>query len=385
MSCIILKKGREKSLLQRHPWIFSGAIESAPECEKGTLLPIHDHSGQFLAQSYYNASQSLAARVLSFDQEPIQKSLQKKVVAAHKLREMLFQGQNTNTYRLINGEGDGLPGLIVDRYDTLYVMQISTWGMLRLKDQIVEALVTAVKPRSIYLKLSATDPEDLKLKAGTLFGDKIHQTQVLENGITFHVDCEKGQKTGLFLDQRRMRELVGSYSKNRRVLNGFSYTGGFSLYALQAAAQKVTSVDVSQWATEQCRHNVALNGFSNHTAIEKDFFAFLKQATTIDAELIILDPPAFAKKREDIPAACSAYKELNRLVFEKAEPGTVLLSASCSYQIDAKLFQTLLFQAAADAGREVQILARHRQAEDHPISIFHPEGDYLKSLLLLII
>jgi len=384
MSVIILKEGREKALVQRHPWIFSGALKELPLCDKGTILPVHSSSGEFLAQAYCNPGNSLVARVLSFDQRSIDEVIEEKIQEAVILRERLFKEKKSSAYRLINGEGDGLPGLVVDRYDGLYVMQISTWGMWRLKSNIVDALVSIIRPESIYLKASHTNPEELPIVAETIYGKKIVEAQVVENGISFYVNCETGQKTGLFLDQRRMREKIQEYAPGRRVLNLCSYTGGFSLYALQGGALHVTSLDQSRLALEMCEKNVSLNGFSNHRCIESDLFDFLRNQNHLDADLIILDPPAFAKKREDVAKAASAYKEINRLVFQKALPRTLFLSASCSYHIDTRLFGQLLFQAALEAGRSLQILSRHIQAEDHPISLFHPEGEYLKSLLLFI-
>lgn len=382
---VILKEGREKSLLQRHPWIFSGAIASMPEVEAGVICPVYTSCGRFLAKAYFHPTNSIAGRVLTFEELSIEEVIVTKLKKAIALRSAFFDRAVTNAYRLVNAEGDGLPGLVVDRYADSLVIQITTCGMERLRPLIVEQLILLLRPQLIYEKsLSfARKQEGLPEREGVLYGASVLETQIIENGIKFSVTFDKGQKTGLFLDQRERRLEVERIAKGRRVLNCFSYTGGFSLFALRGGATHVHSIDSCLEASQAAERNVQLNGFSNHTAFTEDAFAFLKKFP-LDYDLIILDPPAFAKKRADVTAACHGYKAINRFVMEKALPGTLLLTCSCSYHIDQKLFQSLIFQSAHEVGREAQILSFHQQPYDHPVSLFHPEGDYLKSLLVLL-
>ena len=382
---MVLKKGREKSLLQRHPWIFSGSIALFPEVEAGTILPVYSDCGTFLAKAYFHPTNSIAGRVLTFKEECIESAIKERLKEAILLRKAFFDRAHTDAYRLVNAEGDGIPGLIVDLYGEVLVVQITTSGIERLRPFILEQLISLVKPRAIYEKsLSfARKQEGLPLQKGFIYGEPLSSIEIVENGMKFRLCLENAQKTGLFLDQRERRLEVERVSKNRKVLNCFSYTGGFSLFALRGGASHVDSVDSCSEATQLAEYNVALNGFSRHTTYCEDAFLFLKRSE-IDYDLVILDPPAFAKKRADITAACYGYKAINRLVLEKAKVGTLLLTCSCSYYIDAKLFQSLLFQSAQEANREVKILTPHSQAFDHPVSLFHPEGEYLKSFLLYI-
>jgi 23S rRNA (cytosine1962-C5)-methyltransferase len=385
LSKVILKEGREKSLLQRHPWIFSGAIFSLPDIEAGTVLPVYSACGHFLAKAYFHPTNSIAGRVLTFTNESIEAALFANIKNAILLRQTFFDRSKTNAYRLINAEGDGLPGLIVDHYNGVLVIQINTCGMELLKPLIINHLISCLNPSTIYEKSTsfARKQEGLMPREGLVHGQPLPEIEILEEGMRFLVSFEKGQKTGLFLDQRERRLEIERLSQKRRVLNCFSYTGGFSLFALRGSATSVHSVDSCDYATQMAEHNVRLNGFSNHTASTEDAFAFLKRSD-MNYDLIILDPPAFAKKRADVTSACHGYKTINRLVMEKAKPGTLLLTCSCSYYIDTKLFQSLLFQSAQEARREVKILSPHLHAFDHPVSLFHPEGDYLKSFLLYL-
>jgi 23S rRNA (cytosine1962-C5)-methyltransferase len=384
---VILKADKEKSLIRRHPWIFSGAIASLPSCEPGTLLPVYSASGDFLAQAYFHPDQSLCGRVLSFEEGSIEEILFLRIEEALNLRKAFFDRNVTNAYRLINAEGDGLPGLIVDCYDDVLVIQANTYGIERLKPLIVKLLKQLVSPRTIYEKSSSFSrrQEGLQDQIGLLFGEEVDLVQIKENGMGFFVSIKEGQKTGFFLDQREMRQLVAKYAKDKRVLNCFSYSGGFSLFALKSCATHVVSVDSCQSACSLAYQNTTLNGFDHklHTILQKDVFEVLK-SDPLDYDLIILDPPAFAKKRGDLLPACNAYKEMNRMVFQKVKAGTLILSSSCSYHVDEELFQNLLFQAASSAHRSVKILGRHIQALDHPISLNHKEGEYLKSLLLYV-
>lgn len=384
---VVLKPGREKALRNRHPWIFSGAIASFPVFENGEVLPVYSDSGGFLAQAYFHNENSISGRVLSFLDEPIENAIDKRIAEAVALRERMFDREMTNCYRLINAEGDWLPGLIVDVYDEFAVVQINTHGMERLKSLIVEKLKNRVKLRGIYERSQsgARRQEGLPDSVGSLFGECPKEILVKENGLSFLVSIEEGQKTGFFLDQREMRQLISRLGKNKRVLNCFSYTGGFSLFALKGGATSVTSIDSSEEACRYAMENTLLNHIplTQHKVIKEDVFDYLKNCKE-PFDVAILDPPAFAKKRGDVNDACRGYKEINRRVFEMMPPDSYLLTSSCSYFIDENLFQQVVFQAAIEAKREVAICSRHIQATDHPVSLFHPEGEYLKSLLLHI-
>ncbi len=382
-----LKPGKEASLLRRHPWIFSGAIEEIPsDCTPGELLPVLTSNGQFLALAYFQPTHSLSGRALSFSQVPIEDILKEKIEEALKRREP-FYTPATTAYRLINAEGDGLPGLVVDQYGDVLVMQCTTAGMENLKPLIVKLLLKRLNPKAIYEKSHgpARLQEGLEEKEGFLWGHSPDEIEILENGLTFAVSLREGQKSGFFLDQREMRQLICTLAKDKRVLNGFAYTGGFSIAALKGGAVKVDSVEISRKVEPLLMKNIALNDCeeARHRFFGEDVFEFLSRPLE-DYDLIILDPPAFAKKRSDVDAACRGYKQLFAQVLKKARRGTMLLFSSCSHYVDEKLLQMLAFQSAIETGRMVTLLSRHRQAFDHPISVFHPEGEYLKSLLLYI-
>lgn len=386
MKSVILKPDKEKPLLQKHPWIFSGAIASMPGCSPGDIMAVQSASGKFLAQAYFHPTNSIAGRVLSFEDKPILQTLTKRFEEALELRKKLLP-KGCTAYRLINSEGDGIPGLVVDIYGKVVVLQASTWGIERLKESIVEILVKLLSPSSIYEKSQgrAREQEGLESSEKLLYGEKVNEIEIVENGIKFLVRPEEGQKTGFFLDQREMRGFVMRHAKDKRVLNCFSYTGGFSLAALKGGAQSATSVDICSDALALAERNCLLNGFAKerHTSVKRDVFDYLKESP-LPFDLVILDPPAFAKKRSDVMNACRGYKEINRLAMQKMPSGSLLLTSSCSHHIDESLFQNLLFQAALEAGRTAKILARHQNAFDHPLSLYHPEGHYLKSLLLYL-
>lgn len=381
---VVLKPGKEKSLQRRHPWIFSGAIETTTAFERGEVLPVYSSCGKFLAQAYFNPTNSLAGRVLSFDQQPILETIKRRLEEAFLLRKKF---SSRTSYRLIHAESDGLPGLVVDRYGDIFVLQINTWGIEKLKPDLIRLLIELFKPKTIYEKSisAARRQEGLEDFQGVLWGEDVDEIQMEENGITFHVSLKTGQKTGFFFDQREMRKLIAKHAINKKVLNCFSYSGGFSLFALQGGASHVTSVDVCSRANALNSKNTILNHFDlkQHHIVQSDVFDFLKK-DPLKYDIVILDPPAFAKKRSDVDAACLGYKALNRIALEKIPTQSLLLTCSCSYYIDEKLFQNLLFQAVQEAGREAFILSKHIQAYDHPISLYHPEGEYLKSLLLYI-
>ena len=383
-----LKPGKEKSLLRCHPWIFSGAIEEIPaDCIPGELLEVLASDGQFLAVAYFHPQQSLAGRVLSFVKKPPEEILREKIDQALKRREP-FYSEKTNAYRLVNAEGDGLPGLVVDRYNDILVIQCTTAGMELLKSLIVEIFVERLSPKAIYEKSHglARQQEGLDDKEGFLWGEAPDEVQIVENNLVLSFSLKEGQKSGFFLDQREMRLLVRGLAKNRRVLNGFAYTGGFSVAALKGGATHVDSVEISKkvgpYLTKNLLHNQC--DLDKHQLYTEDVFSFLSRSSLEDYDLIILDPPAFAKKRSDVDAACRGYKQLLLEVFQKIRKPAMLLFSSCSHYVDEKLLQMLAFQAALERGCTATLHSRHRQAFDHPISLFHPEGEYLKSLLLFI-
>lgn len=387
MKKITLKKGKEKPILFHHHWIFSGAIQSIPVLEQGELVEVYSESNQKLGIAYTNPKGSLFGRMISFGQNPVEFALENAINTAISLRETLFNQSETNAYRLINGEGDLIPGLIVDQYDDHLVLQIGTKGIDLLKPIIITLLKKRIPGcNCIYEKsdLPTRKQEGLNAEESLLYGELNKDLIIKENGLLFKIDIIKGQKTGFFLDQREMRVLIGKLSRNKTVVNCFSYSGGFSLYALKAGAKKVRSVDISQKALTICEENIVLNRLSNsHELICEDVFKFL-QTDPLQEDIVILDPPAFAKKKEDIINACKGYKEINRKAMQKMKKGSFLLTASCSYHVDELLFQQVLFQAAAEANRDVKILSRHRLALDHTINIYHKEGEYLKSFLLEI-
>lgn len=382
---VILKPGREKALSYRHPWIFSGAVDTLPSLENGEILPVYSASGAFLAKAYFHTTNSICGRVLTFEEEPIEQVIEKRIAQAAALRSKMFDRSVTNCYRLINAEGDFLPGLVVDLYDDIAVVQVNTCGMERLKPLFIEKLKQILSVRGIYEKShsGARRQEGLIDTSGPLFGEFPSEILVKENGILFLVPIEKGQKTGFFLDQRQMRQAIATLSRGKRVLNCFSYSGGFSLFALQGGASHVVSVDISEEACSYARENTLLNHFSqsSHTVISADVFDFLKSCKE-SFDIVILDPPAFAKKKQDVTEACRGYKEINRRAFEILPPLSFLMTCSCSHFVDDTLFQQVVFQSALEAKREAAICSRHLQAVDHPVSLFHPEGDYLKGLLL---
>lgn len=383
---VVLRKNRDKAIKNRHHWIFSGAVKSMPEFEDGSILPVKSFEGEFLGTAYFNRKCSIIGRMVSFDETPPLKAIEQNIERAVAYRGVYLKDK-TNAYRLVNGEGDMLPGLVVDRYADVLVIQITTLGMERLKPFIIEILLKNLRPQTIYEKsnLPARHEEGLGDFEDFLYGKKIEVVEILENGMSFLVDIVHSQKTGFFLDQREMRQLVRSLSKDRRVLNCFAYTGGFTVSALKGGAQQVDSVDTSERAMELARENVKLNRLKvkGNGFYIKDVFTFLRECGS-SYDFIILDPPAFAKKKADVVQACRGYKDINRLAMQKALPRSLLLTFSCSFFVDEPLFQTVVFQAAQEAGRNARIIQKHHLAYDHPVNIYHPESDYLKGFLLYL-
>jgi 23S rRNA (cytosine1962-C5)-methyltransferase len=386
-SKIIIKEGREKPILQRHQWIFSGAVESKPSDGKGSIVPVYSKSGNLLAHAMYNPDVSIVGRIISFGSADPLVEIKKNIGEACKMRMNAFDNSQTNAYRLINAEGDFLPGLVVDRYDDVLVMQIFSSGMDNIRELIVNELVKICKPKAIYEKSrhGSRQEEGLQSEERMVYGNADDKILILENGNKFIVSPKTGQKTGFFLDQREMRKKIGELSSGKKVLNCFSYTGGFSIYALKGGACSVDSVELSQSAQELAEKNVQINDIdaAKHRTIKAGVFDFLKE-DSLDYNLIILDPPAFAKKRNDVNSACKGYKDINYMTLKKIPPNSLLLTCSCSAHVPSDLFQKVVFQAALLAGRKVQIIGRHHQGMDHPINIYHPETEYLKSLLLYI-
>lgn len=387
MTRIVLKKGKDKAIRNRHHWIFSGAVAVLPDFTDGDILQVFSETGDLLGSGYFNRKAKILGRMLCFNDESPMDAIKKSLGNAINWRKTLFNNTQTTGYRLVNGEGDCLPGLIVDVYGKVLVMQISTLGMERLKPFIVDYLKSNMEANSIYEKsnLPSRKEEGLKSEEGLLFGKDIDEVEILENGNKFLVGIKDGQKTGFFLDHREMREKIKCLSLDKRVLNCFSYSGGFSIYAAKGGASQVDSVDISEKAIEMARRNAALNGLdeSRLNFYADDVFQFIRQKD-LNYDLVILDPPAFAKKQKDIIQACRGYKDINRVTMQKMPANSLLLTCSCSYHVDESLFQKVIFQAAMEAKRVVKIIGRHQMAADHPINIFHPESDYLKSLLLHI-
>ena len=389
---IIIKKGREKSLLNRHPWIFSGGVfRTDGNPQTGDIVSVVDAEGKFLGKGFYNSHTSIAVRVLTWDDEAIDATFwNKRLQQALALRSMLFVGTKTNAYRIIHGEADLIPGLTLDYYNGYCVMQIASAGLEKCKQDIIAAIQTALKPKGIFERGDMVSrkveglPQENKVLSGT-----IPETVIItENNMQLTVDLQKGQKTGMFLDQRDNRARVGELSKNKNVLNCFSYSGGFSVAAALNGA-KTTSIDISPEAIELCKQNFKLNNLdlAGHQFIAADVFGDLRRlrAEKQTFDLIILDPPAFAKNKDHIKQAAKGYKDINYVAMQIIKENGILVTCSCSQHIDRMLFQKIVHDAARDASRTVQLLEYRGQAPDHPINLAHPEGDYLKVMICRVI
>lgn len=390
---IILRPKKDESLRRFHPWVFSGAIARNPDnLREGDIVRVFSHDGDFLGTGHYQIG-SIAVRILSFHDEVIDASFfRRRFADAYAMRVALglVNGHN-NTYRLIHGEGDELPGLVIDIYGNTAVMQAHSVGMHEARMQLIEALREAIPGdalQNIFYKSEGTLPfkADIQPEDDYLFGGQNADSIAIENGLKFRIDWLKGQKTGFFIDQRENRRLLETYAHNRRVLNMFSYTGGFSIYSLRGNAQLVHSVDSSAKAMMLTNENVKLNfgDEPRHTSYAEDAFKFLKQIEKGSYDLIVLDPPAFAKHRGAINNALQGYKKLNLAAMEKIASGGILFTFSCSQAISKEQFRLTVFSAAAISGRKVRILHQLTQPADHPINIYHPEGEYLKGLVLYI-
>lgn len=383
---ITLKKNKEQSILRKHPWVFSGAIETASQnVEEGDQVEILDANGKFLGRGISSVG-SIAVRILTFEQEEFNANWWiKKIKAAYQVRKTigLAQNQQTNCYRLIHGEGDGLPGLIVDLYGQTAVIQAHAVGIYLMRKDIAAALVETVGVKAVYDKSSGT-VSGIEAIDGYLVGTHIEE-ELREDGLILQSAWEGGQKTGFFIDQRDNRKLLKHYAQNRRVLNTFCYTGGFSLSALAGGATEVVSVDASARAIEGCTTNIKRN-FPNalHSEVVADAPDYVKNMKEGAFDLIVLDPPAFAKHRGALNNALQAYKRLNGAAIARCAPGSIIFTFSCSQAVSKDQFRLAVFSGAAAAGRSVRILHFLSQGADHPINIYHPEGEYLKGLVLYV-
>lgn len=388
---VSLRKGKTESLQRFHPWIFSGALLALPAAlQEGELVRVLDHQGRFVAVGHYQIG-SIAVRVLSFRDEPVDAAFwERHIAAAYRLRCGLgLVSERNNTFRLVHGEGDGLPGLIIDVYGRTAVMQAHSVGMHLCRHEIAEALMRATGGAidGVYYKSETTLPFKAALseKEGLLLGTAADSV-ALEQGLRFRIDWLQGQKTGFFVDQRENRALVERYAAGRNVLNMFCYTGGFSVYALRGGARRVCSVDSSGKAVAMTSDNVELNFTddvaSRHEAVEADAFKFLEHSVPGDYDLVILDPPAFAKHRGALRNALKGYTRLNALGISKVKSGGLLFTFSCSQAVSTEQFRLAVFTAAAQTRRTVRILHQLHQPADHPVNIYHPEGEYLKGLVL---
>ena len=389
---VYLKPGKEESLKRFHPWVFSGAIARVEgEPEEGEVVDVYTSQKEFIACGHFQVG-SIAVRVLSFRQETIDHAFWvRRLEVAKDLRRALglIGNPQNNTYRLVHGEGDNLPGLIIDVYDHTAVMQAHSAGMHVYRMEIADALSEVMGDviQNIYYKSETTLPFKADLLAtenGFIKGGS-PENIAMENGLKFHVDWLKGQKTGFFVDQRENRHLLEHYAKGRNVLNMFCYTGGFSFYAMRGGANLVHSVDSSAKAIDLTNENVELNfpGDARHQAFAEDAFKFLDRMGD-QYDLIILDPPAFAKHRDALRNALRGYTKLNAKAFEKIRPGGILFTFSCSQVVNKQDFRNAVFTAAAQSGRSVRILHQLTQPGDHPVNIYHPEGEYLKGLVLYV-
>ena len=388
---ILLKRGKEESLDRFHPWVFSGAIQSQPDTiDEGDIVTVTVHDGRIIGVGHYQIG-SIAVRMLDFEYREIDSSFyQSRLEAALRLRQTLgLSRHDNNAYRLVHGEGDFLPGLVVDIYGDTAVIQAHSPGMHYARNTIAESLINikTLSLKNIYYKSETTLPYKAHLDPqNTYLIGKANTDIAIENGLKFHVDWLRGQKTGFFVDQRDNRKLLEQYAHGRSVLNMFCYTGGFSVYAMRGGATRVVSVDSSEKAIKLTDENISLNfpGDPRHYSTAIDAFKYLDEMDRNAYDLIILDPPAFAKHRSALSNALRGYQKLNYKAFEKIAPGGILFTFSCSQAVSKEQFRLAVFTAAARSKRRVRILHQLTQPADHPVNIYHPEGEYLKGLILYV-
>lgn len=384
---VVLKKGKERPVLNRHHWIFSGAVSRA-EADDGSIVTVLSHDGEILGQGYYNSLSQIPVRLLTFGAETFTNDTLRSLIAqSFSRRKSNPLIRDTDAVRIVFSEGDFLPGLILDSYAGNLVMQCLTLGIDRMKETVAQMALEITGAQSVYERSDypGRKIEGLGVSHGQLAGETLDEIIITEHGIRYPVDVKEGQKTGFFIDQRENRGLVGECAKGRKVLNVFSYTGGFTFAALRGGAASAVSIDISRDALEQAEKIYELNGFSAQSElIEADAFDYLRNEP-VDADLVIIDPPAFAKSSGDVDRACRGYKDINLQLFKKCPKGTILLTCSCSRFIDIDLFQKVIFAAASDAGRNAQIIRKTGHPADHPVNLNHPETEYLKGILLYVL
>ena len=387
---LTLKPSRERSLLNKHPWVFSGGILKMPSIENGSIVEVVDAKSNVLGYGFFSDKSQITCRLFHFGKLNEGQHFDDAYWFhffdnAYKRRKAIIDFETTNCYRLFHAEGDFLPGLVVDIYDQVAVVQVLIKGIENLKDTIVQSL-KQLGFDHVYLKnkTGSQNAEQITSVSGWLTAPFASFIIAKENNVKFTIDIENGQKTGFFIDQRDNRAELGKLAKGKRILNCFSYSGGFSMYGLLHGATEVHSVDISAQAAQECNDNATLNDVAdNHKAFAEDCFEYLRHKAE-GYDIIVLDPPAFAKNIRSVPNACKGYKDINLLAFKNVNKGGFVFTYSCSQHISRDLFQKIIFGAALDAGRNVQIIKHLNQSSDHPISIFHPEGDYLKGLLLYV-
>jgi 23S rRNA (cytosine1962-C5)-methyltransferase len=388
---IILRRGKEGSLERRHPWVFSGAIYEKPAAlTNGSVVEVWSSDKRFLGMGHYQSGGSIAVRIFSFTRIEVDENFWKKAIgdAIVYRKQVGLPSTHTNAYRLIHGEGDHLPGLIVDIYASIAVVQVHSYGMYLAAQSIADAIVYLLSDTvdTVYLRCKETMPGGPSLDVtDTFLHGARESTPVLENGVTFSVNVVLGQKTGFFLDQRDNRQLVAKYSQGNTVLNCFCYTGGFSIYALMAGATSVTSVDISQKAMDQLAENLTYKNFSGqHSSVCDNVMPFLSNPEVPLFDIVIVDPPAFAKSLQKRHNAVQAYKRLNQMAMKKVRHGGMLFTFSCSQVVGTQLFYDTIVAAGIESGKKIRVVQQLSQGADHPVQLFHPEGHYLKGLLLYL-
>ena len=388
---LFLKSGRERSLYNRHPWLFSGGVKQAPQAAEGEIIQVCSNHGDLLGYGFYSTHSQIVCRLFEFTQDEqliIDETYWlNKVKMAYALRSAHVLNAETNCYRLLHAEGDFTPGIICDIYNNVASVQLLIKGTELIQEQLIRAIEQITGVEHVFLKTKKSSQMMEGVESGTRWttNPPVSKTEVTENNIRFLVDVEHGQKTGFFIDQRDNRQLLTHFAKDKKVLNTFSYTGGFSLYALAGGASLVHSVDISKDACSMCDENVTLNfpDCKIHESFSADCFDFIKQQAE-QYDVIVLDPPAFAKNARSVDNAARGYKELNMAAIKKIKSGGIIFTFSCSQNIDRDLFRKIVFGAAADARRNVRIIHQLTQPADHPVNIFHPEGEYLKGLVLQV-
>lgn len=386
---LTLRPGSEVHLLNRHHAIFQSAVQRAPDAKNGDIVEVQDGAGRFLCYAHWNGGAYICGRAIAFEKRDPLAQVRSLIEGSIRMRDSLLSSEETTAVRLINAEGDAIPGLVLDRYKDTLVLQLTTLGMDRMREWLCDVITEVTGLSSVFEKSTGASrkKEGMEAAEGWLRGKGEEEIEVTERGLRYKIGLEGSQKTGLFLDQREMRSLVRSVAKGRTVLDICSYVGGFTVSALKGGAVAADAVDYDGVALERVLEHVAMNGIDPSLCgtYAEDAFTFLRRKPQPrDYDFIILDPPAFAKRSDDIEQAKKTYTDLNRLALEMLPKGGLLLTCSCSYQMHPELFQTVVFHAARQANRSARIIGRHRQAVDHPINLYHPETEYLKSILLWV-